>query len=86
MGDVRPGGPVEWLASHEPTGLMGLNQFLAIPSVSTKLEHRPDVARCAEWLADELRRIGLASRFMRRRDIRSSWVSGAGPGAARRLS
>ena len=36
-----------------------LDEFLAIPSVSTKSEHRCDVVRCAEWLVAELRRIGL---------------------------
>ncbi len=55
------GDPLEWLASHEAAGLAGLNEFLAIPSVSTKTEHRGDVARCAEWLAAELRRIGLTA-------------------------
>jgi acetylornithine deacetylase/succinyl-diaminopimelate desuccinylase-like protein len=51
--------PVEWFPRHEPAALAALNQLLAIPSVSTKTEHRDDVARCAEWLAAELRRIGL---------------------------
>jgi acetylornithine deacetylase/succinyl-diaminopimelate desuccinylase-like protein len=60
MNEAHESGPVEWFASHEATALVGLNQFLAIPSVSTKAEHRPDVARCAEWLAGELRRIGIA--------------------------
>ena len=50
-----------WLASHETAVLARLNEFLAIPSVSTKSEHRDDVARCAEWLASELRRIGLSA-------------------------
>jgi acetylornithine deacetylase/succinyl-diaminopimelate desuccinylase-like protein len=36
-----------------------LKQYLAIPSVSALPEHAPDVRRCAEWTADELRRIGL---------------------------
>lgn len=52
--------PLEWLAAREAIVLAGLNQLLAIPSVSTRTEHRADVARCAEWLASELRRIGLA--------------------------
>jgi acetylornithine deacetylase/succinyl-diaminopimelate desuccinylase-like protein len=58
MGD---GDPVGWFGSHEATALAGLNRFLAIPSVSTKSEHRADVARCAEWLASELRRIGITA-------------------------
>lgn len=36
-----------------------LKQYLAIPSVSALPEHKADVRRCAEWTADELRRIGL---------------------------
>lgn len=55
------GDPLEWLTRHEKATLSGLNDLLAIPSVSTKTEHRDDVARCAEWLATELRRIGLAA-------------------------
>jgi acetylornithine deacetylase/succinyl-diaminopimelate desuccinylase-like protein len=53
--------PFEWLAAHEATVLTRLNEFLAFPSVSTKAEHRADVARCSEWLASELRHIGLAA-------------------------
>src|SRR5688572_24138139 len=33
----------------------GLIEFLRIPSVSTKPEHRRDVQACAEWLAEQLR-------------------------------
>ena len=55
--------PLEWLAASERTALAGLNEFLAIPSVSTRTEHRADVARCADWLASELRRIGLAVEY-----------------------
>jgi acetylornithine deacetylase/succinyl-diaminopimelate desuccinylase-like protein len=54
-------GALAWLARHETTVLSRLNEFLAIPSVSTKAEHRADVASCAAWLAAELRRIGLTA-------------------------
>jgi acetylornithine deacetylase/succinyl-diaminopimelate desuccinylase-like protein len=53
--------PVEWFPSHEAAALARLNELLAIPSISTETEHREDVARCAEWLASELRRIGLTA-------------------------
>ena len=33
--------------------LDGLREFLRIPSVSTKPEHRQDMQRCATWLADQ---------------------------------
>jgi acetylornithine deacetylase/succinyl-diaminopimelate desuccinylase-like protein len=36
-----------------------LKAFLAIPSISALPEHAGDVKRCAEWCADEMRRIGL---------------------------
>jgi acetylornithine deacetylase/succinyl-diaminopimelate desuccinylase-like protein len=36
-----------------------LKALLAIPSVSALPEHKADVRRCAEWCADEMRRIGL---------------------------
>jgi acetylornithine deacetylase/succinyl-diaminopimelate desuccinylase-like protein len=36
-----------------------LKAFLRIPSVSTKPEHKPDMQKCAEFLARELRACGL---------------------------
>jgi acetylornithine deacetylase/succinyl-diaminopimelate desuccinylase-like protein len=36
-----------------------LKAFLAIPSISALPQHAGDVKRCAEWCADEMRRIGL---------------------------
>jgi len=36
-----------------------LKALLAIPSISALPEHAGDVRRCAEWCADEMRRVGL---------------------------
>jgi acetylornithine deacetylase/succinyl-diaminopimelate desuccinylase-like protein len=36
-----------------------LKAYLAIPSISALPQHKDDVRRCAEWTADEMRRIGL---------------------------
>src|SRR5687767_15814932 len=36
-----------------------LKAYLAIPSISALPEHAADVQRCAEWSADEMRRIGM---------------------------
>ena len=36
-----------------------LKALLAIPSISALPEHAGDVKRCAEWCADEMRRIGM---------------------------
>ncbi len=41
-----------------------LNQlfdFLRIPSISTQAEHKPDVQRAAEWVAADMRRVGLTN-------------------------
>ena len=38
-----------------------LKALLAIPSISALPRHAPDVKRCAEWCADEMRRIGLGN-------------------------
>jgi acetylornithine deacetylase/succinyl-diaminopimelate desuccinylase-like protein len=39
--------------------LTELKEFVRIPSVSSQPKHAPDVKRCAEWLANHLRQIGL---------------------------
>lgn len=36
-----------------------LNEFLRIPSVSARSEHNADTARCAEWLATQIRKLGM---------------------------
>ncbi len=41
--------------------LESLKTFLRIPSISTLPENQPDIRRAAQWLADELRRAGLAA-------------------------
>lgn len=40
-----------------------LAEFLRIPSVSTKPDHRHDMRRCATWLADRLREGGLTAEI-----------------------
>jgi acetylornithine deacetylase/succinyl-diaminopimelate desuccinylase-like protein len=36
-----------------------LKEYLAIPSISALPQHAADVRRCAEWTAEEMRRVGL---------------------------
>jgi acetylornithine deacetylase/succinyl-diaminopimelate desuccinylase-like protein len=38
-----------------------LKALLAIPSISALPQHAADVKRCAEWCADEMRRVGLGN-------------------------
>lgn len=41
-----------------------LKQFLAIPSVSTKPDHKDHMVRCAHWLADQMRFAALDVQVM----------------------
>jgi acetylornithine deacetylase/succinyl-diaminopimelate desuccinylase-like protein len=41
--------------SRRSQSLTLLKEFLAIPSISTKPEHKADMLRCATWLADQLK-------------------------------
>jgi acetylornithine deacetylase/succinyl-diaminopimelate desuccinylase-like protein len=41
-----------------------LKEFLAIPSVSTKPEHQPDILRCATWVSDQLKFAGFETSVM----------------------
>ncbi|HXH85170.1 MAG TPA: peptidase M20, partial [Candidatus Tectomicrobia bacterium] len=50
---------IDFINTHRDRYLEELSQFLAIPSVSALPQHAADVRRCAEWCAEEMRRIGL---------------------------
>ena len=50
---------LQFAEQNREVALEELKAFLRIPSVSTLPEHAPDVRRAAEFLATELRRIGL---------------------------
>src|SRR5688572_26763249 len=47
------------LADRRDASVAALKEFLSIPSVSTKPEHKADMVRCATWLADQLKEGGL---------------------------
>ncbi len=49
----------EYITTHQDRFLEQLQDLLRIPSVSALSEHRPDVVHAAEWVADDLRAIGL---------------------------
>jgi acetylornithine deacetylase/succinyl-diaminopimelate desuccinylase-like protein len=49
---------LSYLSDHADEHLAGLDAFLRIPSVSADPERRADVRRAAEWIANELTRIG----------------------------
>ena len=44
--------------------LAQLKELLAIPSVSTKPEHKPDMLKCATWLADQLKNAAFSAQVL----------------------
>jgi acetylornithine deacetylase/succinyl-diaminopimelate desuccinylase-like protein len=52
---------IEYIESKRDEHLNELKEFLRIPSVSTKSEHKPDIERAAHWVAEKLRAAGLGN-------------------------
>ncbi len=50
---------IDFINVNRDRYLEELKALLAIPSISALPQHSGDVKRCAEWCADEMRRIGL---------------------------
>ncbi|MBI3493144.1 MAG: M20/M25/M40 family metallo-hydrolase, partial [Acidobacteria bacterium] len=50
---------IDFINVNRERYLEELKALLAIPSISALPEHAGDVKRCAEWCAEEMRRIGL---------------------------
>jgi len=55
---MTPNGDA-YFRKHREEHLHQLSAFLRIPSISALAAHREDVRRAAQWLVDELRRIGM---------------------------
>src|SRR5580692_3373948 len=49
----------EFIEGHRDTNLSELCDFLRIPSVSAKSEHKPDIESAAAWVAKNLRAAGF---------------------------
>src|SRR5262245_30325414 len=50
---------IDFINANRDDYVSQLKAFLAIPSISALPAHAPDVRRCADWTADEMRRVGL---------------------------
>ena len=48
----------KYVEEHKEQFLNELFELLRIPSISAQSEHKPDMRRCAEWLAASLKRSG----------------------------
>ena len=51
----------DYLKRNREQSLEELNEWLRIPSISAKSEHREDTARAAEWLATRMRDAGMTT-------------------------
>lgn len=51
--------PAAYIDQHQDRFLAQLLDLLRIPSISALSQYRPEVRRAAEWVADDLRAIGL---------------------------
>ena len=50
---------IDFIHTNRDRYVAELKDYLAIPSISALPEHAADVRRCAEWTAEEMRRIGM---------------------------
>ncbi len=55
----NPLDPSAWLIANRQSATDELFEFLRIPSVSARSEHKADVARAADWLAAKLSAAGM---------------------------
>ncbi len=51
---------VRYAHEHRQGFIDELNEFASIPSVSTDPAHKPDMQRAAEWVASQLKKIGMS--------------------------
>ncbi len=48
-----------YIESNKEQYLAELKEFLAIPSVSSQKEHDGDTRRCAQWVSEQMKKIGM---------------------------
>ena len=57
--DMDMDNVIDFINTNRDRYVDELKAYLAIPSISALPDHADDVKKCAQWTADELRRIGL---------------------------
>src|SRR5712692_1432172 len=50
---------LQFVENNKDRYLSELKELIAIPSVRTKPEHKKDIERCSQWIADHLRSIRM---------------------------
>ena len=56
---AEPTQALKYAREHHPEYLAELKDFVSIPSVSTLSEYIPDMRRAAEWVCEQMERMGL---------------------------
>ena len=56
---MKPLRALAYARRHRSRFVNELKEFVRFPSISSQPKHDPDIRRCASWLANDLRRIGL---------------------------
>lgn len=51
---------IEYIKANKDRFIEQLREMIAIPSVSTTPDHKEDVQRMAQWLVEELKRLGMS--------------------------
>ena len=51
---------LDYIEKNKPRYLDELKDLIAIPSISTNPENKPDIERCARWIAEHLKKIGIS--------------------------
>jgi acetylornithine deacetylase/succinyl-diaminopimelate desuccinylase-like protein len=63
MSDTLP-AVLKTLDDRREASLDALKQFLRIPSISTQSEHKPDMARAADWLVEQFKFAAMDAKVM----------------------
>jgi acetylornithine deacetylase/succinyl-diaminopimelate desuccinylase-like protein len=56
---MNPSRALHYARTLAPRFVSELKEFLRFPSVSSQVQHADDLNRCAHWLAEHLRKIGM---------------------------
>src|ERR687895_55897 len=56
---MAPAGAIAYLREQDAEHLAQLDEFLSIPSVSADPERAGEVRRAAQWIVDEMKRLGI---------------------------
>jgi len=55
--------PLEYLKQNEAASLDQFKELLRIPSISAQSRHKDDIRRCAQWVSDYLKKLGIESEL-----------------------